>query len=365
MAAGKLRLAFAVGLLAMSTHWTCAASVSGIHKNNRHSGQLGLIFYKQPKLAKSPSVEPGSLLPPNRSPFADTLEILKGYRATSAFGGGNDILTDTVVHVAAKTSFIATYPYKVSLGAARAAALQASSEIREPFATGFDGIPGVRAAIRIGGKADHAKINAHGILWFYGCAVGQVNGDVQKELTTILAVNKIGLAFNPATSLLLILAKNTGQQQPAGEGVDANPILALERQDSIIVYNRGVWLERRAYLLVTLKGLDSLADGAHGELGGEAVLQSDLGIAALVDGGLREDLGLKGNPGGEGRRRVEFLHGLEKGVFFLSGGDEFNLQGQLHTCTLRRVGSLVKGILKKGAALPLSPEGDSLRAVNL
>jgi hypothetical protein len=365
VATDKLGLALAVALLAVSALWTCAAGIAGIHDDNSHPSQLRLVLDKQAELTEGPSVSSGSLIPPNRGPFADSREVFKGYRTTSAFGGGNDTLADSVVHIPSEKSLVPTHALEMPLGASGAATLKPGSEGGESLSAGLDYVACVRASIGVGGETNDSEVHADSIFWLDRRSIGQINRDVEKELSAVLAVHEIGLPLDVPATLLVVLAEDAGQKKASRDGVDANPVRSLERQDAIIVDHGGMRLKRGTYFLVALKGLDGLADGPDGELRGQAIFGADVGVAPPVDRRLRKYLCLKGNLRGEGRCRVKLLHSLEKDRLFFTRDNQFGLQRQLHVVTLRQVASLVKVPFQEGgSALPLSLKSDSLRAVH-
>jgi len=95
----KLTLTLTIDLLTMAALGTSAASVPWIDQNDGHACQYRLVFHERTQLKESPSMMPVSLLPSNRYPVADSLEVFKDDAASGAFSGSNELLTDAVVFV--------------------------------------------------------------------------------------------------------------------------------------------------------------------------------------------------------------------------------------------------------------------------
>src|ERR1700722_15389334 len=99
--ADELRLALAVGPLAMSATATSLTRMGRIDELDRHPRQPRLADDEAPELRASPAVESISLPPGNREPFADASQVFQGDAAIGAFGLGDEILADPMVDVPA------------------------------------------------------------------------------------------------------------------------------------------------------------------------------------------------------------------------------------------------------------------------
>ena len=122
--AGKLVLGLSVLLAGMPRVRALPAAVAGIDRDQENTCQRSLLAQKGAKLMERPTAQSGTLLFPNRYPVVDALQLFQGDAALGAFGLGNDLLQDAVIHVSSEASFFATELFELPFGAARALLLQ-------------------------------------------------------------------------------------------------------------------------------------------------------------------------------------------------------------------------------------------------
>src|SRR5262249_3936830 len=114
--AGELGLGFPVGLLAMPARGAGPRRVAGVHEDDRHSGQLGLVADEALQLGEGPTRMLRPVLGPNRGPLADVLEVFKPDPAPGVFGQSDQFLGNAVVLVPAVIRLATGQPLEPWLG---------------------------------------------------------------------------------------------------------------------------------------------------------------------------------------------------------------------------------------------------------
>jgi len=170
---------------------------------------------------------------------------------------------------------------------------------------------GVPLSVRIGSDVADAKVNTQEVGRLYRSRVGDIDSAVQVELP--FAVNQISLSFDAVKALLLILAINQRDYNTTfGERPQTDFIETLEAEDSLVIGDGPVGLEGRADLFAPVEALNSLTDGAHGHLGGQAESISDCPIRDLVDARLAEHPSVESALSRKGCGFIYTLHGLQE-----------------------------------------------------
>ena len=83
----------------MAAYTALAGRVSRVDVADGEPCAPGFVGGLRLKIAESPGVQDPSLLPVSSYPLADAFEILEGDPASGAFGCGDDLLADEVIHV--------------------------------------------------------------------------------------------------------------------------------------------------------------------------------------------------------------------------------------------------------------------------
>lgn len=188
---------------------------------------------------------------------------------------------------------------------------------------------GVPLAVRISGDITDAKVHSQEVRRLDGGRVGKIDRAVQVELP--FAVNQIGLPFDAVKSPLLVLAINQRDYNTTfGKRPQADFIDALEAEDSLIVSNGSVGLERWADLLASVEAFDGLADGAHCHLSGESEPISNLAVRQFVDRRLGKHTSIEPAPRCKGCGFVHALHCRQQPSRLFRIGQQPQLERQLH-----------------------------------
>src|ERR1700733_15439779 len=142
-----------------------AAAVAGIDRDQENTRQRSLLAQKDAKLMERPTAQSGRLLFPNRYPVVDALQLFQGDAALGAFGLGNDLLQDAVIHVSSEASFFATELFELPFGAARALLLQFRAQRTSAIANLVDLASRQLLAIGGGGDGFDAEINPRKVIY--------------------------------------------------------------------------------------------------------------------------------------------------------------------------------------------------------
>ena len=189
--ATELGLAPAVGLVDVVATRTGARRVAWIDRDNWHTRKCTFVGQERPELEERPSGVHRSLALLDRYPTADTQEILQGDSTAGAFGLGDDVLRNGVVHVGTKTGLVPRETLEMPLGRLGSAGLEIGSQLVHPLAHGFDARAAVVFPVGVHGEIADAEVNTQPIFGIDGCAVGHFHGDVEEPLA--LAEHEVSL----------------------------------------------------------------------------------------------------------------------------------------------------------------------------
>lgn len=317
MQATKLRLAFAIFLIAISTFGACAASVTWANEQNRHSGQLSFVFHERLQLTKSPSRMSSSLLVPNRYPFLNALEIFKNNHRTGAFGFGNKFFAYAMIFVASEITFIPPDFTESASGTFGSNLVQNTTTLRIALPNLFDFGPGEYFPCGIGSKVDNTQVYAQGVFNFNGGSFRQINSAEQEELS--LTENQISLPFNSFSKSFLVGPADERHSMSTFKTPNTNLGQTFEAQHSLVIANRRTRLESRTFGFVPFETLNSFGYGTHRHLSGQSKLLSDAIITKMMNAYLSKHFGVKSTSSSKGGSFIESFHSEQKIDFLLIG----------------------------------------------
>lgn len=330
----KIRLALAIGFVAMPTFAACSAAVSGIDKSNRYSEQLPFVGDELAKLGECPSTHLGSLLFTEPSPVSDASEFFNGDTLSGVFGKQHERFADNVIRVTAETSFLVADPLDGSPGILSGPTLsghlptERAADVEVFDANIFNQRSADVLAVAGGDKFGNAKINADECLNLDRSFVGKVDGAEQVKLA--VAVDKIALTFEAVEPFPLVFSEDDWDDLPTLKSQQTNAIHALETHQPLIVGHRPVGLEYWAFGFIPLEAFNCLADGADSHLARQAEPFAKFPVTKCVDGRLRESLGVESDATCVGCPCVEPLHGRQQHPLLLGIGKNLDLQCQFH-----------------------------------
>jgi hypothetical protein len=136
----ELRLALAIGFLAMTTPETALAGIPRLNQNQLDPCHLRFVGEEGAQLGERPIAVPSALLlASDPSPRTDALQILQGDQALRALGSRNHPLAHHVVGIFLKTALSAGQFAQMAPGRQRAARLQSGAQRLLALAGALDG----------------------------------------------------------------------------------------------------------------------------------------------------------------------------------------------------------------------------------
>src|SRR5215469_15927551 len=153
----KLRLVTSVALLTVATLRARPAGVARIDQLHQDSCQCRLISDHLAELPEPPRVQNPSLAVPNFYPGADSFQVLPTDSSPGAFSRANDLLANTVVHMASETRFPARQLLQSPFGRTGLLGLQSSPQLPVPPAHILHLRAGVAPSIRIARNVRYPK----------------------------------------------------------------------------------------------------------------------------------------------------------------------------------------------------------------
>src|SRR6516165_9443617 len=160
----KLRLITSDALLTLATLRARPAGVARIDQLHQDSGQCRLISDHLPQLREPPRVQNPSLDVPNFCPCADSFQVLHTDPSPGAFSRANDLLANTVVHMASETRFPARQLLQSPFGPTGLLGLQSSPQLSVPPAHILHLRATVAASIRIARQVRYPQIHSQKLI---------------------------------------------------------------------------------------------------------------------------------------------------------------------------------------------------------
>ena len=318
-----------IGLVDMAARRASSGSVSRVHQNDRHTGELRFVGDELPELVERPRGSAAALSPANRCPLADAAQTFEGDRARGVLGLGHQFLGDAMVGIAPETLLVSRQALEMPLCGLRAAGLEFGAELCGLAAHFFNTRAGMRLSIGIDGDVHDAQVHAENALDLD--RLGIWNVDYGAEIEHIIDKNEVGLTTNAVVQLgFEIVIDGHMDEGTSIEGQDGNSVQRLPTEYSLVVDHRAMRSEVRPDGPVELVGFDGFGDGANGHLGG----QPELLAHGPIDGGLNLDLAgelqLKGHASDVVASKIEVLHRSDERGVLLRSRTELDFEGQIH-----------------------------------
>src|SRR5262245_26134865 len=252
----------------MTTLRTGLRRVFRIDRDDRNARYGRFVFDECSQLMETPTAHLRPLILPEPSPLADTSQIFNTDAASGVCSFLNELFTDDVVYVSAKSRFFAgIVPERASNGframafglSLRCRLLQCLALLVAFLAHMLNVGATEPLAVRINGDILNTKINPDEISCWSRGRVRQIHGHEQKPFS-VLAPDQIALTVLPVESFRLIFTHDERNDDPTFECQERNPINALETHQSLIVRNARVFPEMRSFASITTEGFADLGD---------------------------------------------------------------------------------------------------------
>ncbi len=359
--ASKLRLAFTVSFIDLSTLAACAGCVARINEPNRDAGAFCLVEYKLFQLVKRPAVQTAALLFVSPYPNSDVLEVFKSDSAFGALSSTNYLLGNYVVHVRCEPLLLATATAHKALCGLCTFLLELAAQTDIACTFVVHGRTAESCSVRGLGDRHKPKIHAYPIENLFLIHVGNIDGC--KKEPFLVAVNQIGFATLESQKLSMVGSANELDLLPSVQRPHAGEVLVqVPREDAGVIADRAMLSELTLSFMVKLVSVGNLGVQTHDDLSRQLKLASDLPIEPFVQRILTKLLRFPREFAQAIARNINRLKRAQQSVRLLGRRLQFDWSSQfdasLNTSRLETTQLRKNGI-------PLSPKGDSLLPKNL
>ncbi len=265
---GESTLRRTIALIYTTAYRASTRRIPRVNGNNRHPGNLSLVFYLLPKIVETPRIVLSPLNLANRYPITDAREFFQGDSASGAFCSQHQLFGDTMVDVFGKTRFLVAALCKQSLSRLRTFTLQAFSKFGVALSQAVDLTAGVYVTVAVRRYIDDAKVNAKVF-----CNVSRfwslhITGSEQVELT----INQGKITLSPLTAEQFSLPVTAYKRDalPAIDCPDRDFRLAnVPGKDTVVKGNASMQRKHALFLPVDFIGVRNFGDAAYNYLGGK------------------------------------------------------------------------------------------------
>lgn len=349
----KLRLVLSVGLLAMSTRTTRAASVTSVDQAKRYAVTNGAVFDKLPQLEKAPTavLSPLRLFQPY--PVADAREVLELDFASGAFSRFNEVLGNFVVRVGSKAILFSRHFLQSALSRRGAALLQVRTMVKELLPLLFD--LSARKGLTVGGRRNlgDAKVNAERTRRLLRRLVGKPALQMDVPLSLLASDKLPALNGEGGTQEVPLIPANFKRdgQSPVYRCQRERFIPDLDAKDALVIVNTGRLKAARSLSLP----FPDPSNSPHSQVRRQSKLSTDVAVGQLLEGELVERIRFPRNPQNVVARRRKSVHGpaqafgltrlgyqltahAQEGHMSVYHVTSFSRSGSQFTCACRRQG---------------------------
>ncbi|MCI0461271.1 MAG: hypothetical protein L0Z62_30355 [Gemmataceae bacterium] len=265
---------------------TGLAGVGRIDKNDRHTGNLRFVGDELPQLVERPTFLAVAVLSACLGALTDAGQVFQGNSATRSESEVYQAAADDVVDVGGVFPFAATEPFQEAVCPLRAFALNGTPDFRVVLAESIDLRGFMDVPIRIDGHAPPAKINAKDAFYLDRLGRFALDLDVQ-EVAPIAALDEHGAGRLLSFECRLLPFAELGCEAlpPVEQGQGEGPIGLTEGKDALVIVDAGGG-EGGVGFLLDLEGGADAANGANGQVGGQAEGVADFTVAGV----LKDDL---------------------------------------------------------------------------
>lgn len=206
-------------------------------------------------------------------PLSDAFKFLNRNRRVCAFGFLNKLFTDDVIFVATKVCFFVfailqrathlLWPCAACFPLCRRT-LQSLAACVVTLSNLLDLCAGKDLSVRVGRQVDDAEVNSQNILRRASRQLFHVTDRVQVKVP--LAIHKVNFTFPKRQQLPLVVAAHERDGFSAANCPQVHRFVFSETNNSIVVSNRTMTLERALPLVVQLISVAHFGNAAHDHL---------------------------------------------------------------------------------------------------
>ena len=314
-------------LVDTSAFRTGPGGVPGIYDIQINAIHQGLVGQKGAEVIEGPVMQPVSLAFSGRNLVPDAGEILDGNSGLSAFGLGNKVFGDVVVHPRLKTVLPSGQFFQSSFAGLRAFLLETFSPVLIPETLVLDGSSGKDFARGIGGDVDDAEVHPEDADGKFRFLLGNVADEVDEPLFVAFGVDGIDLSLPEPQITPLVHPADEGDSHAPGQRPEADPIPLLEGEDPGVVGLGGPLPEDVDGRPVRPTGIGHFGKTPDDHLRRKGGCIPEDSIFRLVQIELSEGLRLEGEPGQLVAELVAGLKRLEEDLRLLGGRRQFEVDG--------------------------------------
>lgn len=231
--AGERLLRLSILLVNTTTFRTGSGGVAGINGHKRNAIHQCFVSHKLSKLTKRPIMQLVSLTFSGRNPFPYTLEVFKGNSGLGAFGFGNKLFGDVMVHPSLKSMLPSRKLSQSFSGSFGPFLLENSSSLLVPKSVFFNGFTRKDFSIGIGRNVDDAKIHTKNFFKKLRFLFGDVTNN--RDVPLLSDKQEIDLSLSERKQCPLSISTDKRNPDSTGKSPDANGIISLETKYPIII----------------------------------------------------------------------------------------------------------------------------------
>lgn len=280
----KLSLAFAVALVAMSTHRTGTGRVARVNQAKRHAITDAPVCNKLPKLVEAPTMMLCPLRLSKPCPIPNTAQIFKLDFSGCALCRFNEGSSNLVVGVASKTCFSTCYFLESTFSRTCAARLQACSVVLILLAFSFNIRTRKAHAVRGGGDVIHAKVYAQSSVRFLRRLVSKAALQVDiplaappsNELTTLDRLSG-------SKQVPLVVTNRQRHLEASVNGSQAKHFVFKAKNTLVIIYRRCLKATRALPFALT-----DPCNSSNSKVGAQVMPLPNIRVAEFLQGKLRK-----------------------------------------------------------------------------
>ena len=266
----------------MTATITFAGGISGIGHFNRHSLDSRFIFHERPQLPERPTSQNCPLRLPNLYPVDNSAQVFKSDTPSGAFGCRNNLLRNTMIHVAGKASFLARQFTKPPTRRLRLKLLKFGSEAALSVAHSLDRFPAVMPAVRVACNLRDTEIYAEEIVRVSGFRLLDIASSRQEPITAM--EQKIGFSLAVRQQSQLALSRRECDFDAPGQSSERDCLfIGMPCQVSIIERQTTERLKSALCFLVQLVGVRHLRRTADGYLGWDSKVLAQISARKFLE----------------------------------------------------------------------------------
>jgi hypothetical protein len=321
-----------VGLLGMPADAALPGSITRIDVADGNAYACGLVDDLVLEIAKGPRVKDATKRPGSSYPITDAIEVFDGDTARGAFGRSDNLLRDTMIHVAGETVLLFAPFAKQPLRTFGSLLLEPPSESVSSTPKTVQVCAGEIIRVAGGGDVDDTDVDPQPVEDFLLLDIRHVDGDEQVEVA--VTKNEIGLASVVCEKFPLMVAADEPDTLAAIDCPEAHSVVP-PRQNARVVRDSTERPKASFGLTVKLVRIGHFGNTAHDDLRGQIrEFGPTFVVSEFVDGELPKRLCGPGPCGEPTASLIRTAHRRSEYPSLFDARLEPHLGRQLHVPTV-------------------------------